>query len=65
MTIRPGQSHWTWRYFRDRELAAGRRWWVHRDPEVAAEEIASYLGGVRLAQRWAAELLQALERQAP
>jgi hypothetical protein len=61
--MRPGQSHWTARYFRDRELAAGRRWWVHQDPELAAEQLTELTGGIRRARQWAAELLAALDRR--
>jgi hypothetical protein len=63
--VRPGRSHWTARYFKDREIAGGRRWWISRDPELAAEELAELAGGIRLARRWAAELLAALDRRRP
>jgi hypothetical protein len=64
VTGRPGQRHWTWRYFRDREMVYGRRWWISQDPETAAEQIAEHLGGVRRAAAWAREVLDALERRA-
>jgi hypothetical protein len=60
----PGQSHWTWRYYRDREIAYGRRWWISQDPELAAEQLAQYRGGIRRAEAWARELLEALQRRA-
>ena len=54
----------TRRYFRDRERVLGRRLWVSQDPDLAAEQLATYLGGVGLARKWAADLAAALERRA-
>jgi hypothetical protein len=61
--MRPDQSHWTARYCRDREIAAGRRWWIHQDPELAAEQLVELTGGMRRARQWAAEFLAALDRR--
>ena len=64
MTFRPDQSHWTWRYYHDRDMAYGRRWWISQSPELAAEQLAECTGGRQRARKWAAELLAALERRA-
>ena len=56
MTFRPDQSHWTWRYYRDRDMAYGRRWWISQDPELAAEQLAECTGGRRRARKWVAEV---------
>ena len=56
-------DQFTRRYDRDREIATGHRWWISKDPEIAAEQLANQLGGVRHAQVWAAELAEALRRK--
>jgi hypothetical protein len=56
--------HATARYHRDRDRVRGQRWLLPQDPDQAAEELATNLGGVRRAQQWAAELVAALKRRA-
>lgn len=60
---RAGQSHWTWRYHADRDMAYGRRVWLSLDPERAAEQLANLIGAHR-ARDWASRLLAALLRRA-
>ncbi len=54
----------TARYYRDRQRVRGWTWRVSEDPDLAAEQLSGYLGGVRRAQAWATELADALKRRA-
>jgi hypothetical protein len=53
---------WTAHYFDDRDKVAGRRWWIHRDPDIAAHQLAEHLGGREPARQWLRDALAALGR---
>jgi hypothetical protein len=56
------RSHWTTRYYRDRQRVLGRHAWVSEDPELAGEELAARFGGAARARAWLRQVLAHLER---
>jgi hypothetical protein len=57
-TTVPARSH-TERYIAGRERVLGQHYRLHRDPEIAAVQLAEQMGGRTFAHRWAKALLEA------